>query len=201
MKRLLLALALLFPALAHGQEGFIVRDNCTTLSAPTINTRCLQRTTTSGFSAGTMLRYNGAAWEQADPRRGGCTIVIGSDAAGSTALANADLTQGNQCQVPQPAVLLEIAVSANAGTPNVIVGRFRPNGGTSVNLLTSALATGASGAVACSRASAGTSLNGTTSCSGTLQNTTLNAGDWIYLVSGTAGGTATRMTISVSWTW
>jgi len=34
-------------------------------------------------------------------------------------------------------------------------------------------------------------------CAATLQNTGLNGGDWIELVSGTAGGTARLVTIHV----
>ena len=34
---------------------------------------------------------------------------------------------------------------------------------------------------------------------GTLQNTGLNTGDWIELVSGTAGGTAKLVTVHVAY--
>jgi len=201
LRDLVMVIGLVFGlTIANAQEGFITRDNCTTLAAPTVNTRCLQRTTTGGFNGGTILRYNGAAWEQADPHRGGCSIVLGSDSS-LTALTNTDLSQGNVCQVPQQATVLEVSVNANSGTPNVTVSRFRPNGGTSIPIVSAPLQTGAAGALACSRASAGTSINGVTSCVGTLQNTGLNAGDFIYLLNGIAGGTATRLTIAVTWIW
>jgi hypothetical protein len=35
-----------------------------------------------------------------------------------------------------------------------------------------------------------TGINGATTCSATLQNTSLSAGDYLELVSGTPGGTA-----------
>lgn len=123
-----------------------------------------------------------------------CAIVIGSDSG--TALGNTDLALGRWCMVAQSATLLEVTVSGDGGTPNVIVGRNRA--GVVANLTSSALATAASGGIACSNTGGTTGIDGTTTCSGTLQNTALNAGDWFNLVSGTAGGTAKRMTIVVS---
>lgn len=54
---------LLLPALADAQQGYIVRDNCTTLGAPALGTVCLHRTTASGFVAGSLLKHNGTTWE------------------------------------------------------------------------------------------------------------------------------------------
>lgn len=126
-----------------------------------------------------------------------CSIVFGSD--NGSALANADLgPQGRICLVPVAATVTEVTVAADAGTPNIIVRRNRA--GTGADFVTSALATAASGGLACSKTSAVTGLDGATTCSATLQNTGLNAGDWIEAISGTAGGTAKRMSVAVTYT-
>lgn len=126
-----------------------------------------------------------------------CMLVVGAD--NGLALTNSDLgPQGRQCFVPSSGTINEITVAGDAGTPNVIVGRNRA--GSIVNLVSSALATAASGGLACSKTTATTGLDGATTCAATLQNTTLNAGDWLELVSGTAGGTAKRMSIAVTFT-
>jgi len=63
MKKLLFLLAFLcLPGIADAQQGWIVRDNCTTLPSPTTGTVCSQRTTASGFKAGAIVKYIGAAW-------------------------------------------------------------------------------------------------------------------------------------------
>jgi hypothetical protein len=126
-----------------------------------------------------------------------CSMIIGSDNGGQ--LTNADLgPQGRQCFIPAPATVIEITVAADGGTPNIIPRRSRA--GTPANLVSSALATTASGGLACSNSSGTAGLDGTTLCSGTLQNIALNAGDWIELGSGTAGGAAKRMSVSVTYT-
>jgi len=152
--------------------------------------------TTSGSNAATIANnaVNSAKSAVVNTRRT-CTIVVGAN--NGSALVDADLAQDEQCFVSQPSTAVEITVRADAGTPNVIVGRDRL--GTDVNLLSAALATAAAGAQACSKTTAVTGLDGTTTCSATLQNTGLNAGDWIKLTSGTAGGTAKRMSIAITW--
>lgn len=122
-----------------------------------------------------------------------CDIPIG-DTSGS-ALANGQLgPQIGVCFIPAAATVVEVDVRADAGTPNVIPG-VRHAGSVS-NLVSSALATGASGARACSKTTAVAGIDGTT-CSATLQNTTIAAGDYLELVSGTAGGTAKWMTVHI----
>lgn len=126
-----------------------------------------------------------------------CDMAIG-DAAGS-ALSNAQLgPQRRMCFIPQAATVVEINVAADGGTPNVIVGKR--SGGTATDLLSAALATAAAGGIACSKTSAVTCLDGATTASATLQNTSLAAGDYLELVSGTAGGTAKLMTVHVVYT-
>src|SRR5262245_21028143 len=132
---------------------------------------------------------------------------LGNDANSCTqatstfVLPAADLSKTNfkLCQVPDSATVIEVSISADTGTPAVVTGRFRPNGGTTVALNTSLLSA-ASGAFACTKVSgvpAGsgtTSVNGTTTCSTTLSNTSLSKGDWIQLNSGSAS-TATDIQV------
>jgi hypothetical protein len=130
-----------------------------------------------------------------------CMMVVGAE--NGAALVDADLgPQLHQCTIDVPMSVLEIRVSADAGTPNVIIQR-RTIAGTPTALLSSALTTAAAGAVACSKTSAaGTaSYDGTTVCSTTLQNNTaMPAGTTLGLTSGTAGGTAKRMSVAVTMT-
>jgi hypothetical protein len=125
-----------------------------------------------------------------------CDIPVG-DESGS-AITNGQLgPQVHVCKVPMAATVVEVDVDADAGSPSVIVGRRRCttfttgvcSAETVVNLLSGALAV-ASGFEKCSNTGGTTGLDGGTTCASTLQNTGLNAGDWIELVSGTAGGTA-----------
>lgn len=135
-----------------------------------------------------------------------CDIAIG-DQSGS-AITNAQLgPQYRLCQIPVAATVVEIDVSSDAGTPNVIVGRNRCTtfttgvctAETRVNLTSSALAASTGGFTGCSRTAAVAGLDGGTTCAATLQNTVLAAGDYIELVSGTAGGTAKLMTIHITY--
>jgi hypothetical protein len=124
-------------------------------------------------------------------------LPIGSKSAGA-ALADTDLADSDQYLVSAASTLVEITVRADGGTPNIILGRDRA--GAVVSLTSAALATAASGAVACANAGGTTGLNGTTACSATLQNTSLSAGDWILPVSGTAGGVAKQISVCLTWT-
>jgi hypothetical protein len=127
-----------------------------------------------------------------------CDIVIG-DASASAALTNAQLgPQKRLCFIPAAATVQEVIVAADGGTPNIILARNVA--GTVANLTSSALATAASGGIACSKTSAVTGIDGATTCSATLQNTALAAGSYIEAVSGTAGGTAKLLTAHVVYT-
>ena len=126
-----------------------------------------------------------------------CDIGVG-DTSGS-ALTNGQLgPQKRICFIPYAATIVEVDVAADGGTPNVIVGKN--TAGTQVNILSSALATAASGGIACSNTGGTTGLDGATTCSATLQNTSVSAGAYLELVSGTAGGTAKWMTAHVVYT-
>lgn len=129
--------------------------------------------------------------------RHSCDIPIG-DQSSSSALASGQMgPQKRLCYIPAAATIVEMDVAADAGAPNIIVGRNRA--GTIVNIVSSALATAGGGAIACSNVAGTVGIDGATTCAATLQNTGLNAGDYLELVSGTAGGTAKLMTAHVLW--
>jgi hypothetical protein len=116
---------------------------------------------------------------------------------GDSVLVDADLgPQAAWFRVDGAWTLLEVAVSADAGTPSSIPGRL--HAGSVASVLSSALATAANGGVACANAGGGTGLDGSTTCSAKLQNTAFATGDWITLVSGTAGGVAVEMSICLT---
>lgn len=171
--------------------GTFALANSKTLTVSNTMTQTATDSSTIAFGAGGTVLY-----ASGNVMRKTCTIVVGAD--NGSALADADLAQNEQCLINAASTVIEVTVRADAGTPNVIVGRDRL--GTDVNLLSGALATAASGAQACSKTTAVTGQDGTTTCAATLQNTSLSAGDWIKLTSGTAGGTAKRMSIAVSYT-
>jgi hypothetical protein len=122
-----------------------------------------------------------------------CMLLAGAD--NGAALVDADLgPQLQMCLVPAASTVVEIVVYADAGTPNVLV--HRRTGTTNTALLSGALATAASGALACSKTTGVAGIAGTT-CSATLQNTSVAAGDTLGLSSGTAGGVAKRMSVGI----
>lgn len=151
--------------------------------------------TTSGSNAATIAANAvGSSKMAVVNTRRVCDIPIG-DTSGS-ALTNGQLgPQKRVCYIPYAATVVEITVAADGGTPNIIVGKN--TAGTQVNLLSSALATAASGGIACSNTGGTTGIDGATTCSSTLQNTSISAGAYLELVSGTAGGTAKFMTVHV----
>lgn len=126
-----------------------------------------------------------------------CMAVLGADNA-AAGLSNADISpQKGICFVPSAVTVQEITIEADGGTPSVTVSKN--HAGTQTALLSSSLATGSSGAIACSNTGGTTGIDGVTTCSATLQNTSLAAGDWIDLTAGVAGGTAKRFSIAVTW--
>jgi hypothetical protein len=128
-----------------------------------------------------------------------CMMVIGDDDPASPVLTNPKLgPQLHLCRASVAMTVTEIAVYADAGTPNVIV--HKRLGTTNTALLSSALATAAAGAIACSKSTAVVGLDTVTTCAATLQNPAIPAGYTIGLTSGTAGGVARRMTIAVTMT-
>jgi hypothetical protein len=128
------------------------------------------------------------------PETQSCDIVIGDQSA--SAITNVQLgPQFHLCYIPVPATIIEVDVANDAGTSSVILGVRHV--GTVNNILSAALSSVA-GATACSNVLGSTSIaGGSLTCSSTLQNTALATGDYIELVSGTAGGTAKLMTAHV----
>jgi hypothetical protein len=95
-----------------------------------------------------------------------CDIPIGDESGG--ALTNGQLgPQKRLCYIPAAATIVEVDVSADAGTPSIIVGNNAA--GTVANIVSAALATAASGGIACSNTAGTTGIDGATTCSATLQ--------------------------------
>lgn len=128
------------------------------------------------------------------------TCMLGPLGANNGAiLVNADLgPQSFGCSMDSAATIVEIDIQAiNAtGTPSIIAGRN--HNGSITNLVSSALATAATGGRACAKTTATLGIDGVTTCSATLQNTAITQGDWLQLVSGTADGAATLLSIAVT---
>lgn len=131
-----------------------------------------------------------------------CMIVIGAN--NGSVLGNGDLApQTEQCQVNGAATILEIDVTADTGTSSIVVAKRHCTASpcasnfTVTDLLSSALATVASGGPACSKTAATLGYDGFTTCASTLQNTAIASGDYIETHTGTADGTAHRFTIAV----
>lgn len=145
--------------------------------------------------AHTALSVNSAAMAVVNTYRTVCLPIGGNN---GSALVDADLgPQSRQYYLDSARTLVQVSVAADGGTPNLIIGRSRA--GTIVNVTSAALATAASGGIACSNTGGTASIGAVTTCSGTLQNTGFNADDWVTLVSGTAGGTAKEMTACLTW--
>jgi len=161
-------------------------------------------TTGGGLSDAFAFLYNTSAskWQLVATTQGSlparrriCTIVMGQE--NNSGLINNDLgPQGQRCMVPENAVIEEVTISADQGSPSVMV-HHKTTGGAAINILTTALSPAAGGALACARPTAVPGYAGLT-CSATLTNTALTAGDTIGLTSGTAS-TAHRLTIFVTY--
>jgi hypothetical protein len=164
---------------------------------------------TTSNSASTTIAANAvtAAKSAVVLTRRTCSMVVGAD--NGSALANADIgPQKKRCKIPSAATVVEVSVSSDAGTPSVIAAvrhctTFTTNvcsAETVSNLVANALSTATGGFDACSNSGGTTGLDTGTTCSATLQNTSAAAGDYFELVSGTAGGTARRLSVSVVYT-
>jgi hypothetical protein len=140
-----------------------------------------------------------------------CMIPIGAE--NGAALANADLgPQNNQCKISAASTIQEItlAVSNASSTTSVQVRKRHCSTFTSgsctaftlTNLLSAALAAASTAdADACAKTTtSATCIDGTTS-SGTVTVTTtaIAAGDYLEMASGTADGTTTRASISITY--
>lgn len=133
----------------------------------------------------------------------GC-FDLGADNAAAD-LVDADIgPQGRIFLVPVAATVIEITVSANAGTPNAIVQKN--HAGTATDLVSATLATASSGAVACAATGAacldGTVKSGTVSIVTAGSANVLAAGDWIQTKAGSgfASSGAKRLSVCLTYT-
>jgi len=123
------------------------------------------------------------------------SIVFDNDTQSATALTTAQLT--GHAQVGAAMTLFEVDIFADTGTSSVNISKVHL--GTTTALMSAALPTGASGALACASLNA-KCVDGSTSASGSVSIVTtgsanvLAAGDIIEITGATADGTATRVT-------
>lgn len=126
-----------------------------------------------------------------------CMIPLGTN--NGSPLGNTDLgPQSFQCWMDSNGTVVEVDIQAiNAtGTPSIIAGRNHQ--GTITNLVSGALATAATGGHSCSNAGGTVGIDGVTTCSATLQNTAFTKGDYLQMVSGTADGAATLLSVAIT---
>ena len=142
----------------------------------------------------------GVAWKT--QTRSSC-FDLGADNAAAD-LMDADIgPQGRIFMVPMAVTVTEITVSANAGTPSVIVQK--QNTSTATDLLSGALTTASSGGVACATTGSacldGTAKSGTVSIITTGSANTLAAGDWIQTKAGSgfASSGAKRLSVCITY--
>jgi hypothetical protein len=170
-------------------DGSAVRE----LTNTTLSNLIAGSVQTAGLAANAVTS---AKMSAVNTRRTNC-LTIGAN--NGPALADTDLgPRARQYFVNAPYTLVEVEVAADAGTPRIIVGRS--HAGSISNVTSAALATASNGGIACANGGGTTGIDGVTTCSNTLQNTAFAVGDWITLVSGTAGGTAKEMTVCFTFT-
>jgi uncharacterized protein DUF5907 len=127
-----------------------------------------------------------------------CMIVMGDEGGGT--LTDADLTgKKEMCLLAAQALIEEVTVKADAGTPNISL--HTRLGVADTSILSSPLTAGASNAVNCARATAQVGITAGTTCVGTLINTTAQAGSWLGATSGVAGGVAKRFSIAITYSY
>jgi hypothetical protein len=128
-----------------------------------------------------------------------CVIVVGAETG--SALTDSQLAGEQRCYFPSAATIQEVTVYADGGVPQVIVHKRR--GTTNTDVVSAALATGASGIEACAATTtaclSGVAKSGTVTIVTAASANVLAAGDTLGLTSGTAGGVAKRMTIVVTY--
>lgn len=145
--------------------------------------------------------YNGSSWAACNTINAAtvyrqCTIVVGAD--NGAALLDGDIgPQGRQCFAPVAGTVVQVTVAADGGTPSVVPRLM--HGASPTNLLSGALSTAGSGGIACAKTTGIAGFDGVTTCSGTLTGTALAAGDFLEILSGTAGGVAKRLTLVITW--
>jgi hypothetical protein len=199
--RKLLFLLLLIPAGGFAQQGsYTVIRTSGNLPSSCVVGGFIQKT---GTSAGMYFCSAANTWTGPLSTSAGsvtitktCHISLGSDDAASDLTTAQIQPQHGLCYIDHAGTAVEIKVKAAGGTPNIIVSKN--HAGSQTALLSSALATGSSGAVACSNTGGTTGLDATTTCSATLQNTSLAAGDYIDATGGATSTGAKWLTVDVT---
>ena len=140
--------------------------------------------------------------------RSGC-FDFGQDNAASD-LVDADIgPQGNIFKIPVASTIIEVAVSANAGTPKTaIVQKNHWNGSawTATDIMSAALTTGSAGIETCAATGAacvsGVAKDGTVTITTAGSANVVAAGDWIQTKTGSgfASGGAKRLSVCVTYT-
>jgi hypothetical protein len=128
-----------------------------------------------------------------------CMIVFGDEEQGP--LTDANLTGKKEvCMLSGQANIEEVTVKADAGTPTISL--HTRLGTTDTQILSSPLSAGVANAVNCARATSQVGITAGTTCVGTLVNNTgVAAGSWLGATSGTAGGTAKRFSIAITYSY
>ena len=128
-----------------------------------------------------------------------CTIVRGDQSASALTTGNIQ-PQGSQCYIDAASTVGEVILMVDGGASSMQLG-YRHNGSTTAisPTLTPATVAGITDHVACANSggSAITIEGNSVTCS-TLTNSTLNAGDFVETISGTADGTTKRMSITMT---
>jgi len=127
-----------------------------------------------------------------------CPMSFGANNAPAS-LLSADLSPqiAQRCYLPAGSTILEIMVTADAGTPSITVAKNHL--GSDTNLTSSSLATAGSGGRACANIGGTTSIDGSTTCSAILTTTAISAGDFLE-PNGGSPSTANAFSVSIVYT-
>lgn len=177
---------------------------------------------TSAGSSGNVLTSNGTSWTSSalgsanlptEQKTRTCSIVIGAN--NGSALASGDVgPQNDQCFIPFAATVVEVDLSVdNASSTSTVQVRKRHcstftsntcTAFTTTNLLSGSLtAASTAEAVACARSSTSVACyDGSTNSSGsiTVSTTSLAAGDFVEVASGTPDATTKRYSVIINYT-
>jgi hypothetical protein len=127
-----------------------------------------------------------------------CMMTVG-DGANTVASGDYAPFKVNRCYIPYAATIVEVLLQSDAGTPSVQLQK-RHGASTVTDLLSGALAAAGTTKTCAMSATSQTCIDGTTSSGSiTVSTTSLAAGDYIEVKSGTAS-TETNMTIAVTFT-
>jgi hypothetical protein len=155
--------------------------------------------TTSGSKATTIVAnaVTSAKMAVVNTRRT-CMLTVGD---GTNTVASGDYSpfKVGRCYVPYAATIVEVLVQSDAGTPSVQLQK-RHGASTVTDLLSGALAAAGTTKTCAMSSTSATCIDGTTSSGSiTISTTSIAAGDYVEIKSGTAS-TEKNMTVAVTWT-